>query len=99
MSFIARLPVVPELPTEAAYLRANRVPDSSDLGTCVRLTSTAEEGVVIEVVPRGQQVRSLGVKRRSAPRPHKHRPPKSYVVQCWDRRLVKRAGEMIVVAL
>ena len=73
-----------------------------DLGTAVRVSLSGgwakagmtEEGVVIEVVRPG-----------CGPRAARVVPPRStrssvcrYVVQCWDRRVLRRAAEMVVVS-
>jgi hypothetical protein len=75
---------------------------SIDLGTCVRfstldgtpVTLDGEEGVVIEVVPPGEKPRT----RRVWPR-RLSRKRERFVVQWDDGRVLRRAAEMVVVAL
>jgi hypothetical protein len=87
------------------FVAANTAPAGIDLGTAV-LTCVAggwaragmrEEGVVIEVAPAGQWVRSAGVifrrnclaSRSSATR---------YVVQCRDCRVLRFGAELQVIS-
>jgi hypothetical protein len=71
------------------------------LGACVRVrmpnlrTGSLHEGVVIEVVPPGARWRS----RRVIGRANRPAPVERYVVQVWERRVVRVAAEMTVVAL
>jgi hypothetical protein len=91
--------------TPQAILRANVTPAAIDLGTSVRVnlwgarTHLDDEGVVIEVVPRGAAIRSARV---WVPASHGFGNCSSvprYVVQCWERRVIRRAGELAVVSL
>lgn len=87
------------------FLKANTPPVGIDLGTSV-LTSPSggrsrkdmtEEGVVIEVVPPGGQVRSARVvypRTACAARSAVVR----YVVQCWTRRVLRWAAELQVIS-
>jgi hypothetical protein len=87
------------------FLRANTPPAGIDLGTAV-LTSLAggrsrpgmtEEGVVIEVVPPGGQVRSPRViysRSGCASRSTVVR----YVVQCWTCRVIRWTAELLVIS-
>lgn len=86
-----------------AFLAANTPPPGIDIGTAVR-TSLAggrapggmnEEGVVIEVVPPGAPVRSTRVVYSRSARSAVVR----YVVQCWDRRVLRWRAELLVVSL
>jgi hypothetical protein len=89
-----------------AFQRADATPATIDLGTCVRLCpfggraarSMTEEGVVIEVVPPWQPVRSARVIFPPSRMSSRSKVPR-YVVQCWERRVVRRAAELLVVAL
>jgi hypothetical protein len=88
-----------------AFLAANSPPAGIDLGTAVR-TSLAggrapggmnEEGVVIEVVPPGCPVRSARVvysRSTCATRSTVVR----YVIQCWDRRVLRWTAELRVIS-
>ncbi len=80
-------------------------PDASDLpislGTCVRVSLSGahsrrrmlEEGVVIEVVPPDTEVRSARVVRLRVPIADEPR----YVIQCWSRRVLRHASDLLVV--
>lgn len=88
-----------------AFLGANTPPTGIDLGTAVR-TSLAggrapggmkEEGVVIEVVPPGAPVRSNRVvysRSACATRSTVVR----FVIQLWDRRVLRWTAELLVVS-
>ncbi len=80
-------------------------PAGIDLGTAVRTSPAGgrapggmtEEGVVIEVVPPGARVRSARVvysRSACATRSTVVR----YVVQCWDRRVLRWTAELLVVS-
>lgn len=87
-----------------AYLRANAAPAGIDLGSCVLVSrlggrsrgDRTEEGVVIELVQPGGGVLSarvvdLHTDKRSGSTVTR------YVVQCWTRRVLRRAAEMELV--
>lgn len=77
-------------------------PDTLGLGTCVRLSLSrhltggrSEEGVVIEVVQPGEPPRSARVAFVRTPTA----PDVRYVIQCWDRRVLRRGEDLEVQAL
>lgn len=80
--------------------------DEISLGTAVRLSLASgrarsgltEEGVVIEVVPPGARVRSARVACPLWSYPSRSTAA-GYVVQCWDRRVLRQAREMRIVSL
>lgn len=76
--------------------------EAIDLGTCVRVSLSGghsrlrmhEEGVVIEVVPPDGKVRSARVAYLKTPKSTEPR----YVVQCWSRRVLRNAADLLVVS-
>lgn len=106
MPALAHLPDTFVPPSASAYWYANRRPDTIGLGTCVLVSpfggrtraQMREEGVVTEIVARGEPVRTrdiLYASRLLGSRSSVCR----YVVQCANFRVVRRAAEMVVVAL
>ncbi len=97
-------PADPLLPlTLDAYLRANVAPAGIDLGSCVRVSrlgdwhrDRSQEGVVIEVVAPGAGVRSARVVDYQPGRSSRSCVTR-YVVQCWERRVLRRAVELELV--
>jgi hypothetical protein len=95
------------LPVTVAYRPdLDARPATIDRGTAVRLclaggwskAGMTEEGVVIEVVPPGERVRSARVEYR----PRQRSSGSSvhlYVAQCWEHRVVRHARELVVVSL
>ena len=79
-------------------------PQGIDLGSCVLVSllgdwnrsDCTEEGVVIEVVPPGGFVRSARVVDHH-PGKHSRSVVTRYVVQCWTRRVIRRAVELELV--
>lgn len=73
-----------------------------DLGTCVRVSLSGghsrlrmhEEGVVIEVVPPDSEVQSARVAYLKTPKSTERR----YVIQCWSRRVLRNAADLLVVS-
>lgn len=94
------------IPTETAYLRANRVPTEIDIGTCVLLSPTGKtlrrymsvEGVVTKVVRPYEPIGNLPMYRWPHTRPNATR----YIVECrvnGEVRLeVRRATGLLVMA-
>jgi hypothetical protein len=86
-----------------AFIWPDDPPAEIGLGSAVRFSigggrsdeGMTNEGVVIEVVPRWTRVRT----RRVAP----YRPARSsvtrYVIQAWDCRVIRYAGQLRVDAL
>jgi hypothetical protein len=81
-------------------------PAKAGRGTAVRLClfggwskrCMTEEGVVIEVVPPGERVRSARVEYRTRQR-SSGSSVHLYVVQLWERRVIRPAREFVVVSL
>jgi hypothetical protein len=81
-------------------------PTEIGLGTCVRFcpyggraaAALIDEGVVIEVVPPWGPVLSTRVTYPPSGMGSYSKVPR-YVVQSWERRVVRRARELLVVAL
>jgi hypothetical protein len=77
-----------------------------DIGTCVRVSLSGnpnrsrlrmhDQGVVVEVVPAYQPVLSTGVLRLLTPIADEPR----WVVECQgDKKVIRRAAEMVIVCL
>jgi hypothetical protein len=92
--------------TPEAILRANRPPAHTGLGTAVRINpfggrskpEMKKEGVVIEVVPPGEPPRSAGISYPSTMSRSRSSVVR-YVVECRDRRILRRRIELVVVSL
>jgi hypothetical protein len=94
------------VPDPLVYLRDEPAPDAIGLGTAVRISpfggrskaGMTEEGVVIELVWRGEPVRTAGILYASRLKGSRSSVTR-YVVQCANYRVVRRATELVVVAL
>lgn len=88
------------------YLRTHPTPEEISLGTVVKVSpcggrskwQMAEEGVVIEIVWRGMPVRTSGILYAARLQGSRSTVTR-YVVQCTNYRVVRRAAELVVVAL
>lgn len=88
------------------YFRTEPTPDAISLGTAVRVSplnsrtkaGMCEEGVVIEIVWRGMPVRTSGILYAARLQGSRSTVTR-YVVQCEHYRVVRRAAELVVVAL
>jgi hypothetical protein len=88
------------------HLRTHPAPDEISLGTVVKVSpcggrskwQMAEEGVVMEIIWKGEPVRTTGILYAARLQGSRSTVTR-YVVQCEHYRVVRRAAELVVVAL
>jgi hypothetical protein len=92
--------------TPLNYLWAHPAPDEISLGSAVCVSpfggrskaGMIQEGVVIEIIWKGEPVRTTGILYAARLQGSRSTVTR-YVVQCEHYRVVRRAAELVVVAL